>query len=248
MDHHRIGLIIPSTNRMTEPQFQSYVPAGVRVHVTRARMTRKWHRPMPELKNDICAAAQALSDIDPALIAFHCTASSMEAGLRGEAEVVRWIEEAAGCTAITTGQAVRQALEALEVHKLVMVSPYVEATNLLELRYMEEAGFEVVHEFGLALPGGEAYARVTPPEWHALVLDHRRADADGYFLSCTNTTMIEAIGACESDLGRPVVTSNQAVLWACLRQLGQVQSIAGLGRLFQPGVARRGGTRANALC
>ena len=35
----RIGLIIPSSNRLTEPQFNRYAPSGVDTHVTRLRMT-----------------------------------------------------------------------------------------------------------------------------------------------------------------------------------------------------------------
>lgn len=231
--YQRIGLIIPSANRMTEPQFQRYAPQRVGVHVTRLRMTGQWHRPIPMLKDDISRAAEALSDIDPAMIVFHCTASSMEEGLSGEARVVEWIAQAGGCPALTTGQAVREALVSLGVHKLVMVSPYVEATNLLELRYMQEAGFEVLHEFGLGLPGGDSYTKVTPSEWRALLLDHQRPETDGYFLSCTNTTMIEAVEGCEKDLARPVVTSNQATLWACLTRLGSEHRVHGLGRLFQ---------------
>lgn len=232
MEDSRIGLIIPSTNRMTEPQFNRYAPSGTGIHVTRVRMTGRWHRPMSMLEDDIRKAAEALSDVSPAVIVFHCTASSMEEGLEGEAQVVHWIENAAGCPAITTGQAVRHALVALKVRRLVMVSPYVEKTNLLELRYMQEAAFDVIHEFGLGLPGGDSYARVTPEEWHDLALEHSRPEAEGYFLSCTNTRMIEAIDACEQDLQRPVVTSNQAVLWACLTRLGSVQNLSGLGRLF----------------
>ena len=40
----------------------------------------------------------------------------------------------------------------------------------------------------------------------------------------------------EDELGKPVVTSNQSVLWACLKRLeaklGPVEPIPGLGRLF----------------
>ena len=38
----RIGLIIPSSNRMTEPQFHRYAPAGVSVHVARVQMTGQY--------------------------------------------------------------------------------------------------------------------------------------------------------------------------------------------------------------
>jgi maleate cis-trans isomerase len=34
----RIGLIIPSVNRLSEPQFTHFAPPGLGVHVTRARI------------------------------------------------------------------------------------------------------------------------------------------------------------------------------------------------------------------
>ncbi len=45
--------------------------------------------------------------------------------------------------------------------------------------------------------------------------------------------MIEAIDDLERDLGKPVVNSNQATLWACLNKLGIKHSGEKLGRLFQ---------------
>ncbi|HEY2987343.1 MAG TPA: hypothetical protein VGL11_06435, partial [Candidatus Binatia bacterium] len=80
----RIGLIIPASNRLTEPQLNRYAPAGVGIHVTRLRMTGKWHRPLAELQPAIAEAAAALGDAKPGIVVFHCTASSMEAGLEGE--------------------------------------------------------------------------------------------------------------------------------------------------------------------
>ncbi len=229
----RIGLIIPSSNRLTEPQFQKDTPAEVGVHVTRLRMTGKWHRPLPELKGAIAEAARVISDAKPAVIVFHCTATSMEEGLAGEAHLVEEIQRSSGCPTITTGQAVREALRHLGVKKLVLISPYVEKTNQLEHHYMREAGLEVLHNLGLGLSGGDQYITVTPERWKEIVLENTRPEADGYFLSCTNTTMIEVIEECEQHLDRPVVTSNQATLWACLHRLGLSRRITGLGRLFQ---------------
>jgi maleate cis-trans isomerase len=45
-----IGLIIPSANRLTEPQFNRYLPAGVSAYVTRLRMAGKFRKPLAELK------------------------------------------------------------------------------------------------------------------------------------------------------------------------------------------------------
>src|SRR5215831_10663451 len=227
-----IGLIIPSSNRLTEPQFNSYAPAGIGVHVTRLRMTGKFRKPLSELKRPLTEAAEAISDVKPGVIVFHCTANSMESGLSHERALVGIIEQASGCPTITTAQAITQAFDQSGIRKLVLVSPYVHSTNQLEVNYLTETGYKVLHEVGLGLET-HAYASVTPQEWKAVVKENSRPDADGYFLSCTNTRMIEAISDLEADLGKPVINSNQATLWACLKILGIKHTDQRLGRLFQ---------------
>jgi maleate isomerase len=228
----RIGLIIPSSNRLTEPQFQRYAPPEVGVHVARLRMTGKWHKSPTELKEAIAEAAAILSDTQPGIIVFHCTASSMEDGLAGEASLVEVIQNAGGCPAMTTGQAISQSLKHLGIRRLVLVSPYVEKTNQDEVRYLREAGFEVMHDVGLGLSGSDEYISVTAERWKQIVCESSRPQADGYLLSCTNTTMIEVIDDLERQLKKPVITSNQATLWACLRKLGVKAQPNGLGQLF----------------
>jgi maleate isomerase len=227
-----IGLIIPSGNRLTEPQFNQYLPSGVGAHVTRLRMTGKFRKPLAELKRPLIEAAEALSDLNPSIIVFHCTANSMESGLAHEKAIVDIVEQASGCPTITTAQALTQAFNHFGIKKLVLISPYVQATNQLEVNYLSETGYTVLHELGLALEP-HAYASVTPEEWQKIVKENLRAEADGYFLSCTNTRMIEAIDDLERDLDKPVINSNQATLWACLKKLGIKHSDPRLGRLFR---------------
>lgn len=229
----RIGLIIPSSNRLTEPQFHRYAPAGVGIHVTRLRMTGKWHKTASELKEAIVEAAASLSDTKPGVIAFHCTASSMEEGLAGEDALVKIIENASGCPALTTGQAINQSLKRLGIKRVVLISPYVKQTNEHEVRYLHEVGFEVVHDLGLGLKGSDEYIAVTPQRWIEITVENRRAEADGYLLSCTNTHMIEVIEELETRLVKPVVTSNQATLWTCLKRIGASFPAAKLGQLFR---------------
>ena len=227
----RIGLIIPSANSLTEPQFHRYLPAGVTAHVARLRMAGKFRKPLQELKPALIDAAAALSDVRPALMVFHCTANSMEHGLAHEAEIVEIVQQASGCPTLSTAQAITQAFKRVGIKKLVLISPYVKATNEHEVKYLAEAGFTVVHELGLGLES-QAYANVTPEEWKKVVKENTRDEADGYFLSCTNTRMIEAVVDLERELGKPVVNSNQAVLWASLSRLGLRASGEKLGRLF----------------
>jgi maleate isomerase len=226
----RIGLIIPSSNRLTEPQFHTYAPQ-LGIHVTRLRMTGQWRKPPSELERSLAEAAASLSDVKPDIIVFHCTANSMENGLAGEAALVATVQNASGCRTITTAQAIREALTRLGIKKLVLISPYSKTTNEHEINYLAEAGFTVIHDLGLGL-NSDGYSAVTPDQWITIVEENTWADADGYLLSCTNTRTIEVIGILESQLGKPVITSNQATLWACLNKLGIRHSEQKLGRLF----------------
>jgi maleate isomerase len=194
-------------------------------------MTGKFRKPLDELKRSLTEAAEALSDVKPAVIVFHCTANSMENGLAHERAVVEIVERASGCPTITTAQAITRAFDQVGIKKLVLISPYAKATNQLEVNYLTETGYTVLHELGLGLET-DAYAAVTPEQWQNVVKENTRADADGYFLSCTNTRMIEAVADLERDLNKPVVNSNQATIWACLKKIGIPHADKRLGRLF----------------
>jgi maleate cis-trans isomerase len=53
------------------------------------------------------------------------------------------------------------------------------------------------------------------------------------FISCTGFAAIPIIEQLEADLGKPVVTSNQATFWAALRRAGLNDRVGGLGRLLK---------------
>jgi maleate isomerase len=230
----RIGMIIPSVNSMTEPQFNRFAPAGLAVNVTRARVAGEWKRPLPAMADEIAASARLLSDVAPDLIVFHCTDTSMTQGPQGEGRILDIVKDATGIEAVATSRLVLEALQALGLRKLVLLSPY--KSNKAVIDYLTATGFAVVHDVALACKPLD-FAKVTPREWAELARDNDRPDADGIFLSCTNTTQIEAIAEIEHTLGKPVVNSNQAVLWGCVRRLraalGPLPPMPQLGRLMQ---------------
>jgi maleate isomerase len=231
----RIGLIIPSSNRLTEPQLRYFAPPELGVHVTRLQMTGKWNRPLSALGDDIKRAAGALADAKVDIVVFHCTGHAMEEGPDGDARTRALIESATGIEALSTASAIREALAALKLKRLILLTPYDQETNDHEIDYLRQIGLSVVHDVALALPGSDDYLAQPPERWVELAVEHARDSADGYLLSCTNTTQIEAIEPIERRLGKPVINSNQAVLWACTKRLrpklGNAPLGPGLGRL-----------------
>jgi maleate isomerase len=232
----RIGLIIPSVNSLSEPQFNRFAPACLGIHVTRARVAGEWKRPLAAMADEIVLSAKLLADCGPDLIVFHCTDTSMTEGADGEERILQLIRDATGIDALATSRLVREALRALAITRIVLLSPYLTNDNVK--RYLQATGFEVVHDVALGLTARE-FVTVTPQRWLDIARESDRAAADGIFLSCTNTTQIEAIADIERALGKPVVNSNQAVLWGCVKRLraalGQPAPAPALGRLMALG-------------
>jgi hypothetical protein len=120
----RIGMIIPSVNSMTEPQFNHFAPPGLGVHVARARVAGPWKRPLAAMADEIATSAKLLADVAPDLIVFHCTDTSMTQGPQGEGRILDIIQDATGIAALATSRLVLEALQALGLRSLILLSPY----------------------------------------------------------------------------------------------------------------------------
>jgi maleate isomerase len=234
----RLGFLIPSSNRMVEPQMARFCPEGVVPHFMRLRMTNQYKRPLPELLPGILNAAALLMDSKCDIIVFQCTGTSMSGGVDMDAHIVSEISKAAARPAISTAGAVRSALAALDARKLVFVSETEQAGHDKKLAYLKEAGYEIMADQAASLPGTDHYCTTPPQFWFDLAMSLRNESADAYFLSCANISSIEVIDDLERALGKPVVTSNQAALWCALRTLGLDDKVAGLGSLFRYDLAK----------
>ncbi len=231
----RAGLIIPSSNRMVEQEMARYCPAGATLHVARLRMTGPHHVPLAQLLPRIEDATRTLTDAKCDVVAFHCTATSMEEGMAGEERVLAAVTRAGAPRATTTATAIRRAFAALGARRIVLVTPYTARTTAEEADFLRAAGCDVLHAVGHALGGSDAYCAAPPYFWRDRVIEAARREADAYLLSCANIAALGIIDELERRLDRPVVTSNQAALWDSLARLGHTDVRSCPGRLFAAG-------------
>jgi Arylmalonate decarboxylase len=91
---------------------------------------------------------------------------------------------------------------------------------------------KVLHAVGLGLDTDLKIGRVSLEDVYHLARQADRPDAEAIFISCTGLRTIGILDRLEHDLGKPVVSANQASFWDCLRLAGVPDRIAGYGQLF----------------
>lgn len=227
----RLGFIIPSSNRNSEPDIQHFAPEGVVPHFMRLRMTGPHSVELDDLMPRIADAASILADTKCDVITLHCTGTSMSGGFGAEREVMKTITDATRRPGLATATCLMAALTALNARKLVFISESPEAGHGKKRRFLQDAGYEIVGDKPAGLAGSEE-ACITPPAyWADLARETMVPGAEAIFISCANILATHVIRELEADLGIPVVTSNQVVLWHALRTAGYTDPVPALGCL-----------------
>ena len=233
--HHRakLGFILMSTDLAAEADFIDMAPEGVAIHITRLKTedytTNETLSRHIEFMAD--AASRIQPDAKPDVISYSCTSGSIVIGEEKVMEEIRKGAPYAIPMTLVTG--VIDALRELEARKIVVGTPYLDEINTREAEYLYNKGFEVLDIQGLNLETGIEFGTVTPGYWKKFALEIDRPDADAIFLSCGGVLALEVVQQIEEITNKPVVTSNQAQMWSCLRRAGILDDIGGFGRLFQ---------------
>lgn len=225
----RLGFIIPSSNRMVEPQMYRYMPEGAVAHFTRLDMHNV---PLTALAPKLLEAAGLLAKSKCDVTVFQCTGSSMSGGVEMERRVVRDMSALTGRPALSAASSVMAALQALKARRLVFISENEQAGHDKKDKFLREAGYELLASKAMELAGTDVFCTTPPQLWYDTAMALRRDDADAVFISCANIHSIDVIDALERDLKKPVVTSNQAALWHALRTVGIEDAVPKLGRLL----------------
>ncbi len=233
----RFGVLAPPGNVALEQELPRLLPPGIVMHHNRLS------RPGAAISSDsLMAMAQSVeraafdvSQAYPEVILYGCTSGSFLAGIGNEGDIARRIEAQVGIPAITTSEAVIAALRAVSAQKVFMLTPYPVAITTHEVAFLDHYGIETVQADTFDCPTSEAIRAVSADDVYARILERRPAfaDADAVFVSCTNLLTMARIVDIEQALGMPVVSSNQASLWAVLSLLDVPMNGVVAGSLFE---------------
>lgn len=231
----RIGLIVPSKNTNNETEFWHLAPPGVTVHTSRVLSVGQSSRQsFMDMAVALDRAADELATAEVDIVAYGCTTGSIVCPMP---DLIARMQQRACAPALTTAAAVVAAMRALNMRRIAVATPYVAFLNESETAFFREYGFDVLCLKTLDLGHTEeerrAIGRVPAEAVYRLARSVDRDDADGVLISCTDLATVGILADLERELGKPVVSSNQACFWACLRMLRLPFVPPGRGSLFE---------------
>ncbi|MGH3444249.1 MAG: maleate cis-trans isomerase family protein [Nocardioidaceae bacterium] len=220
-----IGLVVPYDMAL-DRELWRWVPDDVSLYLTRTPFA-----PLPvsvEMAEHVADPAavrngvQALQAVSPGVVAYACTSGSFVNGVAGERRLVEAMADAGAPDALTTSGALVTALAALGARTVAVATPYDPDVTARLRDFLAGSGITVAGSAHLGLR--DDIWKVPYATTADLVHEADRdaaGTAEAVVVSCTNLPTYDVITTLESALGKPVVTANQATIWAALRALGR---------------------------
>jgi maleate isomerase len=229
MTHH-FGVLIPSTNTTAETEL-GRLPPNYQAHFARLLTSMPGHPFAPSRDEDIDYQSKLLATAKVEMVVLIQTSASLFAD-DYDSITMRRMSAAAGAPAITSAQAVGRSLRALGARRIGLVSPYSEEVNARARRYFtDKHGIEIVVVEGFAATDSYLIGKLGPENARDAFARINRPEIDAFAVPGGNFPTMASIAAWEREFGKPVVTTNQASVWAMLRQFDGAR-IPGFGRLL----------------
>ncbi|MGO1538493.1 MAG: maleate cis-trans isomerase family protein [Leucobacter sp.] len=169
---------------------------------------------------DVADGVRSVTTGRAEVVAYACTSGSFVLGKSGEAAIRGAMEDAGARDPLTTSGALVEALSALGVSRVSVATPYTPTLSQLLDTFLEEHGVSVLGHAALGLDTD--IWDVEYQQTAELVRRANHADAEAIVISCTNLPTYDLIAPLERELGKPVISANQATMWAALRRIGCV--------------------------
>ena len=235
---HRVGVLVPFTNTNLEGDLFALRPENIAFHFARLGGYDVDEIPDAEQmsglgQSDINEPLRLISGVRPDIVLYGCTSATLSIGPEFDRSLAKQIEEISGAKTINAAGAVINALKTLKCKRLAFASPYVPALNDEAIAFIESFGMKVVSRADYDEPlGNYGQGELSPNRVFDLGKEADSEEAEVILLSCTDMRAVEIIDLLEEATGKPVISSNQAMLFQTLQMLGVEHFRSGYGRLF----------------
>jgi maleate isomerase len=229
----RVGLLVLSTDHTTEPDFRRMVASdGIGVYANRIAFSNPT---TPESLRDMQpslaeGAALILPGEELDAICYSCSSASM---VMGDEEVEAAIGQGKpGTPVVTPAAAAVRGLRQFGASRISILAPYTRETSAAIAGYFEDRLFDIRSFVYLGLEDDREMARISPEALIRIAAESVTPNAEALVIACTALRAAPVAAAVERETGRPVVTSNLASAWNCLRLCGDLSPRLELGSLM----------------
>lgn len=229
----RIGLLVPSSNSSVEPEIYRLLPPEATLHTARLHLTHISPETIAAMVDEIEEQSRLVASADVDVIMLGAVAPGLIQGAGYDRELAARIEKVTGKKACTTATAMLDALRHLGAKKIAIGAPYDASVSKIAQRFLEANGVTVVAAHDLGIVDNLKVGRLDESVAYDLGRTVDRPDAEAIVFAGTNMRTMAVVEKLENDLGKPVVSTTAACLWAALRIIDYKQPIRGFGRLLR---------------
>ena len=230
----RIGLIALSTDFTIEQDYRNIChQLPVDIFVNRIPFENPLnHENYLKMANHISdVSAQILPSEDVDIVAYGCTSGTIAIGAeRIKQEVNNSKPNAKVTTPIT---AAIKAFNHLGIKKIAVLTPYPKDVNETVFNFLNENNLTIDSFSPFNLEYDSEIAQVSLESLQKEIAKIDLSNVDGLFVSCTALKIVDVLDKIEKLQNTTIISSNQAIIWDCLRSVGIDTKIKGYGKLFE---------------
>ena len=236
----KIGIVVPSTNTIVQPECEPLRPRGVTNHI--ARITIK-ERPLTSdqafmehvqaMRDGIGAATDQVMTSGPTHLIMGVALEAFWGGVAAADAMQAELAARAGVGVSMGSTATVAALKRFGATRIAVLTPHQPRGDAMVQAYLAEAGFEVVRLTGLKCASPKAIGEVTAAQLRDALRALDGPDVDALVQVGTNLAAIEVAAEGERWLNKPVLSINAVTYWDSLRRMGIEDRVFGRGRILE---------------
>lgn len=228
----RIGLIALATDFNSEQDLRRMYPDGIEIFTNRVLNANPVTLTnLRSMAGDISRAAGGiLPGFSLDAMIYGCTSGTVANGAKKIESLIH--QSCPGIPVTNPVSAALAAFEHLGANRISILTPYTEEVNLEMASYFTDHGMEVINIAGLNYESDIDMTGIPPLEIANAAIKVYDDSADLLFVSCTAIRASLVIEQIEQSINRPVVTSNQALVWHSLKLVGYTAGVKGYGTLL----------------
>ena len=230
----KVGLIALSTDQTIENDFQNIcnnLPVDIFIN--------RIHNKNPLTKENLLKMGEDLASVTKKIlpdeklntIAYGCTSGTIAIGEDSVKEKI--LSAKPGSYVTTPVTSAIKAFKLMNIKKIALFTPYPDPVNKIILEYFTKKNIEVLSFASLNLNLDSEFANVDPNYILEISSKLETKNADALFISCTALPVLNILDKLEKKIQKPVLSSNQTLIWDTIRSIGYKSPIKGYGKLLE---------------